>query len=240
MNVEDALTALPRCPTCSVPQVGDDCLYCRVVEVEAKLARVSFWGTDDWMQKLASLAIREERNPDRLHPMGFYQDMSSVQTGAIINVVSRPQISCRPVWLTVAPECAGMGSLLDVRVGNRSQLVDATAMPLSLFCPNAWESLEMMREVAAKMSFDTCSVAMDIVLTVDLSLQKYDPVVELAHETMYGPRPSAFKAIMWCRLVDDERQWAPQLHWAGPQNVGEVEATLKFADVVKKIRMGAL
>jgi hypothetical protein len=238
VNVEDAVAALPRCSTCQVPQVGDECLHCRLMDVEAKLARVSFWGTDDWMQKIASLAIVDRPN-DHLYPLGFHQDFSDRPGKYTFNVISRPQVVFRPMWLTIAPECARMGTLLDCQVGNRSQTIgwQSGGMPLSVFCPNSWASLDAMREVAGKFKWDTVSVAQDVVLSIDVSIEKYDEaVIEIAHETLYGPRPTAFKAILWGKPIGHEVPLASPIWMAGPHSGSEIESTLKFADIVSKLR----
>ena len=240
IDVDEAVAALPRCPTCQVPQVGDECLHCRLMDVEAKLARVSFWGDDDWAQKVASLAIIE-RPKDSLYPLGFYEDFSDRQGQFTFNIVQRPQVSFKPLMLTVAPECAYMGTLLDFMVGNRSQVVDGSGRyPLSLFSPASYSSPEMMREIVGKFHWDMVQVAQTITLSVDLSIEKYDPLVKMARDSMHMPTPTAFKAVLWGRLIEHDAEPAVKLHWAGPENVKDVEATLQFADVVNKIRGGTL
>ena len=234
MTLDEAVAALPRCSTCHTPQVGSDCLYCRTMEVEAKLARVSFWGDDEWMQKVASLTIID-RPRTNLHPLGFYEKIGN-RTEYTTNVVSRPMVLFKPMMLTVAPECAYMGTLLDVKVGNRSQMVDAQPLPLSLFSPASYNSPEMMREIVGKFQWDTASVAQDVMLSINVSIERHDRLVEIAHETLHGPRPTAFKAIVWGHMIDHTEDVRPRMALVGPEHVKEIEATLKFAELVKQIR----
>lgn len=249
MSGDVRVSELPRCETCSTPRIGTGpCLYCRAVEAEQKLAAVSFFGEDDWMRKLASLmldedgVIRERR--DRLIPLGFSIDLPQVGTTTTINVIARPQVNFRPEILTVAPECADVGMLIDAKVGNRSQFINSDLIPLSLFNPLAWGSIEVMREVQGRMAWDTATVAQDITLTIDATRPLYDPLTQVAREAMNLPTPTKFMAALWGRVVDhgeyprvDGYGLAPPppIHHGSVENLEEVMKTLKFASVVNQI-----
>jgi hypothetical protein len=94
----------------------------------------------------------------REYPLGFFQSGIGVCTGAI-DVISRPQIVFRGERLvvpsvTVAPNF----SLIDIKVGNRSQLANSTSLPAQTFQENA---------VGVRLALDTATVAMDIALVVE-------------------------------------------------------------------------
>src|SRR5271166_1204562 len=94
----------------------------------------------------------------REYPLGFFQSGIGVCTGAI-DVVSRPQIVFRGERLvipslTVAPNF----SLIDVKVGNRSQLANSTAVPAQTCAEVA---------VGVRLALDTATVAMDISIVVE-------------------------------------------------------------------------
>lgn len=214
-----------------------DCLYCRAVTAEGKLASLSIWGEDEWMQKLASIALdTPEIRRAQLVPLGFHMDLSAMGMG-INRLSSRPQVTFRPEWLTVAPECADMGTIVDLMVGNRSQFVDTSPVPMSIFSPASWGSLEMMREVAGRFSWDTASIAQDIVITIDCTQPPYDPLTIVAREKLGLRTPTAFKAALWGRVVDHDYGPDTPLHMAQPENLSQFDATLKFYHLVKGIRM---
>jgi hypothetical protein len=93
----------------------------------------------------------------REYPLGFFQSGIGVCTGAV-DVVSRPQIVFRGERLVV-PAVIGVNfSLIDVKVGNRSQLANSTALPAATFAENA---------VGVRLALDTATVAQDIALVVE-------------------------------------------------------------------------
>src|SRR5208282_43147 len=98
------LDTLSRCSNCSTPQLpgAGPCLYCRALEAEGKLQQLSFWGDDDWMRKIASLALDTTRPDKALTPLGFELELSACRNG-LVSVCSRPQTLFRPVILTVDP-----------------------------------------------------------------------------------------------------------------------------------------
>ena len=94
----------------------------------------------------------------REYPLGFFQSGIGVCTGAI-DVVSRPQIVFRGERLVIpSGTTASSFSLIDVKVGNRSQLANSTAVPAQTFTELS---------VGVRLALDTATVAMDIALVVE-------------------------------------------------------------------------
>ena len=93
----------------------------------------------------------------REFPLGFFQSGIGLGVG-VVEVISRPQIVFRGERLvipsiTVAPNF----SLVDIKIGNRSQLVNSTALPAQAFTETA---------IGIRLSLDTATVAQDIALSV--------------------------------------------------------------------------
>ena len=94
----------------------------------------------------------------REYPLGFFQSGIGVCTGAI-DVISRPQIVFRGERLVIpSGTTASSFSLIDVKVGNRSQLANSTAVPAQTFTEVS---------VGVRLALDTATVAMDIALVVE-------------------------------------------------------------------------
>jgi len=93
----------------------------------------------------------------REYPLGFFQSGIGVCVGAV-DVISRPQIVFRGERLVVPTGTADLFSLIDVKVGNRSQLANSTALPAQVFAENA---------VGVRLALDTATVAQDIAITVE-------------------------------------------------------------------------
>ncbi len=96
--------------------------------------------------------------------LGFKQ--TAIPAGGQFNVTSRPQVIFRGERLVIPDSPAWMGGpmitddfdLLDLKVGNRSQLVEATSLPARAFAENA---------VGVRLALDTASIAQDIVISVE-------------------------------------------------------------------------
>ena len=93
----------------------------------------------------------------REFPLGFFQSGISMIMGAI-DVISRPQIVFRGERLVVPSSIAADFALIDIKVGNRSQLANSTALPAQVFQENA---------VGVRLALDTAVVAQDIALIVE-------------------------------------------------------------------------
>jgi hypothetical protein len=95
--------------------------------------------------------------------LGFYQP--GIASGTSYNVTSRPQVLFRGERLVISDSPAWPGGssqtdafqVLDIKVGNRSQLVEATGLPARAFAENA---------VGVRLSLDTASIAQDVVIAV--------------------------------------------------------------------------
>lgn len=232
---------LPRCAVCTTPRVGvGECLYCRAVAAEGKLAALSHWGADDWMRRIADLAIDEERLGKKLTPLGFDAELPRGTSAKTINVMARPQVNFHPELFTVSPECAYLGTLVDVRVGNRSMMIDATPVPLSLFSPMSWGSIEIMREVAGRLKWGVVNVAQDISLMIDVSLVNYEPLVEVAREALGMPTPTRFRAALWGRAMAWDETIHRPVHPVAADESGlrSFESTIRFADLEQQVRSG--
>jgi len=93
----------------------------------------------------------------REYPLGFFQSGIGSCTGAI-DVVSRPQIVFRGERLIIPPDIADMFSVIDIKVGNRSQLANSTAIPGYLFTKGP---------AGTRLALDTATVAQDIAVVVE-------------------------------------------------------------------------
>jgi hypothetical protein len=98
----------------------------------------------------------------REYPIGFIQPNIPPQTGAI-DVVSRPQLPFLGERLVIPLRVARRFSVIDIRVGNRSQLANSTAIPATAFTPTA----KVMR-----IALDVAEVAQDIALVVENETNK--------------------------------------------------------------------
>ncbi len=95
--------------------------------------------------------------------LGFKQ--TAIPTGGNYNVTSRPQVIFRGERLVIPSTAAYIGGpatydafdVLDIKVGNRSQLVEATGLPGAAFAEQA---------VGVRLSLDTASIAQDVVISV--------------------------------------------------------------------------
>jgi len=105
------------------------------------------------MPRVVERPLRDMRE----FPLGFFQSGIGLGVG-VVDVISRPQIVFRGERLvipsvTVAPNF----SLTDVKIGNRSQLVNSTALPAQVFTETA---------IGIRLMLDTATVAQDIALSV--------------------------------------------------------------------------
>jgi len=189
-------SSLTPCPKCAAPMLvaPGECFYCRAMAAEAKLARLSVWGDDEWMLKLAQLL--PHNNPaSKLVPLGFQGDLPPAGRGLVLNV--RPQIPFRPEILTVAPECAGLGTLTDFVIGIRSQMVGVTPLPLTVFSPALWQNVKTMHTLLGRMQMDACDVAQDISLRFDITAWPPEPLVEVAMEAVGKQPVTKMRAVLW-------------------------------------------
>ena len=157
-------------------------------------------------------------------------------------MTARTQAPFRPVLLTVDPAVAVMGTLLDVKIGNMSQIWSAQPLSLTLFSPLHWASIDVMQEVVGRFKWGTANIAQDITLTVDLTLASYDPLIEEARKATGMPTPTKFRAALWGQLMD-EQAWQDEHRQrvipAGSEQFSAVRDTLNYHDLVAKMRASA-
>jgi len=91
----------------------------------------------------------------REYPMGFLQ--AGIDPGVTAEVISRPQVTFRGERLVIPTSVAADFSLNDIKVGNKSQLVNSTSLPSEMFQENA---------IGIRLAMDTATVAQDIALSV--------------------------------------------------------------------------
>ncbi len=146
------------------PETGDapqDCPVCRALRAEGKLA---IGPKDSWWSEIAAKGEELKEAGARLIPLGFLQE--NLPAGACVSIISRPQVLFRGEYLVVDPD-TDQGLLVDLKVGNRSQLINSVPASLSIWNPKNWASLEAMRAVAA-ISLDTAACAQDLTLVVEM------------------------------------------------------------------------
>ena len=79
------------------------------------------------------------------------------------DVVSRPQIVFRGERLVIPAGLARFFNIVDIKIGNRSQLANSTAIPAVTFCETA---------IGVRLALDAATVAMDIALVVENTSRK--------------------------------------------------------------------
>jgi hypothetical protein len=111
------------------------------------------------MKRKAARKIADKYADDLVEALraGRPSPMPPRNCATAVNVISRPQIIFRCERLVVPSGTAEHFSILDLRVGNRSQLIESTELPAQAFAENA---------MGVRLSFDTASIAQDIVLSV--------------------------------------------------------------------------
>lgn len=188
------------CAGCGTPLDAGTCWRCRASIAEARLQQLSVWGDDDWVRKLAQSEMvgidGKPRSGRALHPLGFSAKLDATGSGTRLSLVARPQIPFKPVLLTIPPECA-RGTLVDFQIGNRSQFVSSAPIPLSLFNPKNWDSIEVMWQAMGRFGMDVANVAVGITLYVDLAPLPTDPLVQVAYAQQGIPTPTHFHAALW-------------------------------------------
>lgn len=91
----------------------------------------------------------------REFPLGFFEE--DIAAGDNADVVSRPQVTFRGERLVIPASVGASFALLDIKVGNKSQLVNSVQLPSAVFAENA---------IGVRLSMDTASIAQDIALQV--------------------------------------------------------------------------
>jgi hypothetical protein len=77
----------------------------------------------------------------------------------VVNVISHPQLATFRGERLVIPESIALNfSLIDIKVGNKSQLVNSTALPAVIFVEGG---------VGMRLALDTATTAMDVALQIE-------------------------------------------------------------------------
>jgi hypothetical protein len=107
--------------------------------------------------RLARLRALRDLGPARELPLGFFQSGIGKASGAI-DVISRPQVPFLGERLVIPKSTASLFALIDVKVGNRSQFSNSTAIPASTFTEES---------KVVNLRLDPADIAMDIALVVE-------------------------------------------------------------------------
>ena len=169
---------LRKCDACKFEWRAADekegCPLCRLHVVENKVKSFGVLNDDEqWIGKLVHALggtgklAHAAGDPLRCGLLGYDQQIDGGDRFAAIDVVVRPQTLFQPLLLIVAPECED-GALIDIKVGNRSQLRNFTPIALSLYRPSSWADVAAMKE-ALLVECDMACVAQDVTLTVALA-----------------------------------------------------------------------
>ena len=107
--------------------------------------------------RLERLRALRDLGPARELPLGFFQSGIGGRSGAT-DVISRPQVPFLGERLVIPKSTAALFALIDIKVGNRSQLSNSTAVPASTFT-------ECSKEI--HIALDPADIAMDVALVVE-------------------------------------------------------------------------
>lgn len=87
--------------------------------------------------------------------IGFVQ--TAIAAAASATVTQRPQVLFRPQRVVVPASLAPNFTIDDIKVGNKSQLISAGAVPAEAFAQTSF---------GVEMKMDTCQISMDLILEV--------------------------------------------------------------------------
>lgn len=120
----------------------------RVGRIAAMLARMK-------AAKASTLVKSKAPQKGREYPLGFF--FAAIPGAATVDVISRPQTIFRGERLVIPAAIGAAFNVVDVRVGNVSQLPANQEIPGAVFAETSF---------GVRLRLDTCQVAMDIVLRV--------------------------------------------------------------------------
>jgi len=93
-------------------------------------------------------------------PLGFDSEQlapGGIAAGASLDITSRPQVIFRPDRLVVSSSIAGDFLINDIKIGQKSQLINSQALPASMFSETAF---------GVRMVMDTAQISQDVVIRV--------------------------------------------------------------------------
>lgn len=109
-------------------------------------------------QANAGVIIREQAPTKARRLVLPMASTGTVAAGAAATITARPQtIAFKPQRVTIPSTIAPDFDVLDIKVGNKSQLVQSGALPGEAFQPTAFD---------VEMDMDTCQTSQDFVLQV--------------------------------------------------------------------------
>lgn len=91
-------------------------------------------------------------------PLGIDSGTTAIAAAGTSQVTTRPQAYYRPMRLVVSLAIMSNFVISDIKVGNVSQLVNASALPADVFGPNSFDT---------ELKGDTCQAGFDIVTSVE-------------------------------------------------------------------------
>jgi hypothetical protein len=96
-------------------------------------------------------------SPLGLPPPALITGTDPVPAVGAVNIISQPQLRFRGERLVIPSSIAPSFTVLDIKVGNKSQIAGSTVLPASTFVEGA---------VGVRLGMDTATIAQDISLTV--------------------------------------------------------------------------
>lgn len=102
--------------------------------------------------------VQQESGKWRKLPLGVDSGATPIASLASQQVVTRPQAYYRPMRLVVSLSIMSSFVIRDIKVGNVSQLVNASSLPADVFGPNSFDT---------ELKGDTCQAGFDITVDVE-------------------------------------------------------------------------
>ena len=102
--------------------------------------------------------VQNQSGKWRKLPLGIDSGTTAIAAAGTSQVVTRPQAYYRPMRLVVSLAIMSNFVITDIKVGNVSQLVNASALPADVFGPNSFDT---------ELKGDTCQAGFDITTSVE-------------------------------------------------------------------------
>ena len=102
--------------------------------------------------------VQNQAGKWRKLPLGIDSGTTAIAAAGTSQVVTRPQAYYRPMRLVVSLAIMSNFVITDIKVGNVSQLVNASALPADVFGPNSFDT---------ELKGDTCQAGFDITTSVE-------------------------------------------------------------------------
>jgi hypothetical protein len=102
--------------------------------------------------------VQNESGKWRKLPLGIDSGAVAIAAAGTQQVTTRPQAYYKPTRLVVSLAIMSNFVIRDIKVGNVSQLVNASSLPADMFGPNSFD---------VELKGDTCQAGFDIVVDVE-------------------------------------------------------------------------